>query len=211
MANILIAFYSRLGATEALAKAIAEGAHAAGGEVRLRRAREIAGPEQMASVSGWTENAARMNALYPAPTREDATWADGIIIGSPTRFGAMAVELKIWIDDVLGSLWAKGAWVEGGLNGRAGAVFGATATAHGGNESSLLSMITPLMHLGLIIVPTGFADAAMFVAGTPYGASAVTGAEPLPTAPDLAAARFQGRRVAEVAAALRAARLVVRG
>lgn len=205
MANILIVFYSRNGATEALATEIAEGARAAGAEVRLRRVREVVGPELMALAPGWTENAARMNALYPAPTGEDALWADGIVLGTPTRFGSMTSELKAWIDG-LGGLWAKGA-----LNGRAGAVFGSTSTTHGGNESTLLSMYNPLAHLGLVIVPTGYADPAMFAAGTPYGASSVSGATPLPTDADLAVARFQGKRVAQVAAALAAAGLVVRG
>src|ERR1700678_1446664 len=85
-AKVLIACYSRNGATEALAKALAEGAQAAGAEVRLRRAREIVGPEIMAYVPGWADSAKRMNDAYPAPTPDDATWADAIVFGTPTRF-----------------------------------------------------------------------------------------------------------------------------
>jgi NAD(P)H dehydrogenase (quinone) len=200
MAKILIAFYSRTGTIEGLAKAIAEGAESAGAEVRLRRARELVGHDIMSSVPGWKESAEAMNARYPAPTPEDAEWADGIVFGTPTRFGSVSSELKAYIDG-LGGLWAKGA-----LNGKVGSAFAGSATPHGGNESTIISLFNPLAHLGLIIVPTGYADAAMFKgAGTPYGASVVSGNPPAgPTADELEVARHQGRRVAKVAEALRA-------
>ena len=193
--KILIAFYSRTGTIEGLAKAVAEGAQAEGAEVRLRRARELVGHDIMSSVPGWKESAEAMNARYPAPTAEDAEWADGIIFGTPTRFGAAASELRAYIDG-LGGLWFKGA-----LNGKAGAAFAGSATPHGGNEVTVLSLYPTLAHLGLIIVPTGFADGAMFKgAGTPYGASVVSGNPPAgPAAEELDVARFQGRRVAQVA------------
>jgi NAD(P)H dehydrogenase (quinone) len=202
MTNILIAFYSRNGATEALAKSIATGATAAGGEVRLRRAREFVGPDVMASAPGWTENAARMNALYEPPTAADAEWADAILFGTPTRFGNMASELKAYIDSL------GGLWFQGKLNGKAGGAFASTSTTHGGNESTILSLYNPMAHLGLILVPTGYADAAMFAAGTPYGASAVVNGKDItePSPAELAAAEFQGRRTALVAAALKAAK-----
>ncbi|HXR95542.1 MAG TPA: NAD(P)H-dependent oxidoreductase, partial [Rhizomicrobium sp.] len=107
MAKILIAFYSRTGTIEDLARAVAEGAGAAGAEVRLRRARELIGHDIMSSVPGWKESAEAMNARYPAPTAEDAVWADAIIFGTPTRFGSVSSELKAYIDG-LGGLWAKG-------------------------------------------------------------------------------------------------------
>jgi NAD(P)H dehydrogenase (quinone) len=109
-------------------------------------------------------------------------------------------ELKAYIDG-LGGLWAKGA-----LNGKVGSAFAGSATPHGGNESTIISLYNPLAHLGMIIVPTGYADAAMFKgAGTPYGASVVSGNPPSgPTADELEVARHQGRRVAKVAEALRA-------
>lgn len=199
--NILIAFYSRGGSTEALARAVAEGAEAEGAEVRLRRAREVVGPEIMARAPGWLESADRMNAEYPAPTADDAVWADGILFGTPTRFGSVTSELKAYIDS-LGGLWAAGQ-----LNGKAGGAFTSTSTFHGGNESTIISLYNPMAHLGLIIVPTGYADPSLFQAGTPYGASSVSGNDNQPpTEADLAVARFHGRRVAQVAQVLKALR-----
>jgi NAD(P)H dehydrogenase (quinone) len=199
--NVLIAFYSRSGVTEALAKGIAEGAAKEGAEVRLRRARELVSPEVMAQAPGWLESAELMNALYPAPTADDAVWADAVVFGTPTRFGNTSSELKAYIDG-LGGLWAQGK-----LNGKAGAAFCSTSTTHGGNETTILTLYAPLAHLGFIIVPTGYADPAMFKAGSPYGASSVSinQARP-PSEDDLAVAHWQGRRVAMVARALKAAR-----
>lgn len=199
--NVLVAFYSRTGTTEALAKAIGEGATKAGAEVRLRRAREVVSPEVMAQAPGWKESADAMNARYPAPSMEDAVWADAIVFGTPTRFGNVASELKAYIDS-LGGLWFQGAF-----NGKAGSVFCTTSTQHGGNETTLLSLYAPLAHLGLVIVPTGYADAAMFKAGTPYGATAISGNPPQPPSEaDLDVGRWQGRRVAGVARALKSLR-----
>ncbi len=203
MAKILIAFYSRNGATEALALQIKAGAEAAGGEVRLRRAREFVGPEVMALAPGWAESAARMNATYEAPTEADAEWADAIVFGTPTRFGAISAELKAYIDSL------GGLWFQGKLNGKAGGAFVSTSSLHGGNESTLLSLYNPMAHLGLIIVPLGYADPALFKAGTPYGASSVVNGRDVKAASEdeLEVARFQGRRVATVAAALAAAKI----
>jgi NAD(P)H dehydrogenase (quinone) len=186
MPKILIAFYSRGGSTEALARAVAEGAEASGAETRLRRARDIVGPEVMAYVPGWAENAARMDAAYEAPTADDAAWADAIVFGTPTRFGNVSAELKAFIDSL------GGLWFQGGLNGKVGSAFVSTQGTHGGNEATILSLYIPMAHLGLIIVPT-----------TPYGASAVSGLSPLPTEDELAVARYQGTRVTQVAKALR--------
>ena len=198
--KILIAFYSRGGSTEALAKAIAEGARAEGAEVVLRRAREVVSREIMAHADGWIENADRMNAEYEAPTPADADSADGIIFGTPTRFGTISSELKAYIDSL------GGLWFQGKLNGKAGSAFSSTQSVHGGNESTSLSLYNPMVHLGIIIVPLGYADPVLFKAGTPYGASTVTGQNNAPpTANDLEVARFQGRRVAQVAKALKAA------
>lgn len=198
--KVLIPFYSRSGTIEALAKAIAEGAEAEGAEVRLRRARELVGHDILSSVPGWKESADAMNARYAEPTAEDAEWADAIIFGSPTRFGAVASELKAYIDG-LGGLWFKGA-----LNGKVGSAFVASATPHGGNESTFTSLYNPMVHLGLIIVPPAYADGVMFAgAGSPYGATAVSGNPPAPpTEAELAVARFQGKRVVQVAKKLAA-------
>ena len=193
--KVLIPFYSRTGTIEALANAIAQGAEDEGAEVRLRRARELVGHDIMSAVPGWKESAEAMNARHAAPTAEDAEWADAIILGSPTRFGAVASELKAYIDG-LGGLWAKGA-----LNGKVGSAFAGSATPHGGNESTFTSLYNPLMHLGLVIVPPGYADGVMFAgAGSPYGATVVSGNPPAPPSEaELAVARFQGKRVVQFA------------
>jgi NAD(P)H dehydrogenase (quinone) len=199
--KILIAFYSRGGVTEALAKAVAEGAKAEGAEVRMRRAREFVGEEVMKKAPGWLEGAKRMNALYEAPTEADAEWADGIVFGTPTRFGSMTAELKAYIDGL------GGLWFQGKLIGKAGSAFASTSTPHGGNEMTITALYAPMAHLGLILVPTGYADPALFKAGTPYGASSVSGTNSAPpSADDLEVARFQGKRVARVAAALKTLR-----
>jgi len=100
-------FYSRDGAVETLAKAVAEGARHAGAEVRLRRVPDLVSPAVMAKVPGWEERSKRMLAEYGTPTLADAEWADGIIFGTPTRFGNTSAELKAFIDS-LGSLWFQG-------------------------------------------------------------------------------------------------------
>lgn len=196
--RVLIAFYSRSGVTEALAIDIAAGAREAGAEVRIRRAREFVTAEVMAGSPGWIEDADAMNGRYDAPSEADAEWADAIIFGSPSRFGAPAAELKAFVDSL------GGLWFQGRLNGKVASAFASSSTLHGGNEATILALYAPAAHLGMIIVPTGYADPIMFEGGTPYGASSVSqnSAEP-PSPSDLAAARFQGRRVTEVAAALR--------
>lgn len=200
--NVLIAFYSRNGSTEALAKAVAEGAEAAGATVRLKRVRDIVSPETMAQVPGWADSAKRMEALYEAPTADDIAWADGIIFGTPTRYGNTTAELKSYIDSL------GGVWFQGQFNGKAGSAFCATMGTHGGAETTVTSLYNVMAHLGLIIVPTGYADPIMFQAGTPYGAHAAVDGQHV-TAPgekDLEVARYQGRRVAQVAAALKTLR-----
>lgn len=201
--RVLIVFYSRSGVTEALAKGIAEGATKEGAEVRLRRAREFVGPEVMAQAPGWKESAEAMNARYPAPTADDAAWADAIVFGTPTRFGNASAELKAYIDS-LGALWFGGK-----LNNKVGAVFGSSSSPHGGNETTLVSLYAPLAHLGLLIVPTGYLDPSVFKAGSPYGATSVSANQALPpTADDLEVAQWQGKRVTWVAKAIKAAGLI---
>jgi NAD(P)H dehydrogenase (quinone) len=193
--KVLIVFYSRTGTIERLAKAVAEGAKSEGAELRMRRAREVVGAEIMNGVPGWKQSAEAMNASYDAPTGDDAVWADAVIFGTPTRFGNVCSELKAYIDS-LGGLWAKGA-----LNGKVGSVFAGSSQVHGGNETTIVSLWNPLAHLGFIIVPTGYADPIMCAgAGSPYGASVVSGNPPSgPSETELAVARFQGKRVAQVA------------
>lgn len=197
--NILIAFYSRNGSTEQIANAVAQGAEAAGAEVRLCRARDIVAEEIIQKVPGWAENRDRMQKQYKDPTPEDAVWADGILFGTPTRFGNVCAELKAYIDSV------GGPWAQGKFNGKAGGAFSSTSSRHGGNESTILSLYNVMSHLGLIITPLGYTDPSLFKAGTPYGATMVSGqhSDIPPTADDIAVALYQGRRTTEVARALR--------
>jgi NAD(P)H dehydrogenase (quinone) len=199
--NVLIVFYSRNGSTEKLALAVAEGARAKGAEVRIRRVRDFVPEEIIQKVPGWAENRDRMYALYEAPTEADMEWADAIVFGTPTRFGNVSAELKAFVDSL------GGLWFQGKLNGKVGSAFNSTQTTHGGNESTNLSMYNFMAHLGLIIVPTGYADPVMFQGGTPYGATHISGPQGNPPGENaLAAARFQGRRVTQVARALKAAK-----
>ena len=198
--RLLIVYYSRSGSVQQLAEAAAEAAREAGAEVRVRRPREVAGADAMAKVKGWTESAARQNALYPEPTHDDAEWADAILFGTPCYFGAMATELKNFLDQ-LGPQWKRGA-----LAGKVGGAFATASWPHGGSEVVTLSLYAPMAHLGMIIVPTGYTDEAMLEAGSPYGASAIVGAENRDPAPeDLDAVRHQARRSVAIAAALVAA------
>lgn len=195
--RLLIAYHSRTGSVEALAEAAAEAARDGGAEIRIRRAREVAAPEAMARVEGWTESAARQNAMYPAPTQADAEWADAILFGTPCYFGAMATEMKNFLDQ-LGPQWKRGA-----LAGKVGAAFATASWPHGGSEVVTLSLYAPMAHLGMIIVPTGYTDEAMLEAGSPYGASAIVGAENRrPRDEDFDAIRHQARRTVAIAAAL---------
>ena len=131
----------------------------------------------------------------PRPRRKTREWADAVIFGTPTRFGIVSSELKAYIDGLGGLV------VQGKLNGKVGSAFAGSSQPHGGNEATVFSLYKPLAHLGLIIVPTGYADGVMFTgAGSPYGASVVSGNPPSgPTEAELAVARFQGKRVAQVA------------
>ncbi len=198
--RLLIAYYSRSGSVQRLAEAAADAAREAGAEVRVRRAREVAGAAAMAKVDGWTESAARQDALYPEPTHDDAEWADAILFGTPCYFGAMATELKNVLDQ-LGPQWKRGA-----LAGKVGGAFATASWPHGGSEVVTLSLYAPMAHLGMVIVPTGYTDAAMLEAGSPYGASAIVGAENRdPASSDLDAVRHQARRSVAIARALVAA------
>jgi NAD(P)H dehydrogenase (quinone) len=198
--NVLIVFYSRYGNTRALAEAIAEGARQVGDvDVRLRRAADLAPYDIIAQDQRWESARREMIAVYEEPTNDDLEWADAIFFGTPTRYGNLAAEMKLIIDKT-GPLWVKGALVD-----KVASVFVSTGTAHGGNESTLLAMLNPLMHLGMIIVSPGYADPIMFSAGTPYGASSVSGptADQMPTENDLTAAKYLGKRTTQRALMLK--------
>ena len=201
-ARILVVFYSRDGSVEALAKAVGEGARKAGAEVRLRRVPDIVPPAMMAKVPGWEERSKRMLADYGAPKPDDAEWADGIVFGTPSRFGNTSAELKAFIDSL------GGLWFQGKLNGKATGAFTSTGGPHGGNEATVVSLYIPMAHLGFIIVPNGYTHEKVFQGhGTPYGSSSVSGQNSAPpTADELEVARHQGARITRVAAALKVAR-----
>jgi NAD(P)H dehydrogenase (quinone) len=196
--NILIAFYSRTGNVATLAEAVAEGAgEIEGTEIRRCRVDDLAPEEVIENDERWWRSREEQRAKYREPTLDDMEWADAIILGTPTRFGNASAELKLLIDR------AGPLWVQGKLVNKVGAAITSTSTMHGGNESTQLTMFLPMMHLGMIVVTPGYADEAMYMAGSPYGASSVSGPslDQGPTEADLAAG-FLGRRVAEVTAAL---------
>ncbi len=202
--NVLIAFYSRYGNTRALAEGIAEGVkEIEGANIRMRRALDLAPEEVIANDERWLAARDEMEQLYPEPTNEDLEWADVIFLGTPTRYGNPSAEIKLIIDRT-GPLWMAGKLVD-----KVCTVFTSTSTLHGGNESTILAMLHPMMHLGMIVVAPGYADPAMFAAGTPYGPSSVSGpnADELPTEADMAVARFTGRRTAERALWLKKGRM----
>ena len=145
-----------------------------------------------------------MVAEYGLPTLADADRADGIMFGTPTRFGNASAELKAFIDSL------GGLWFEGKLNGKAAGAFTSTAGPHGGNEATVVSLYIPMAHLGFIIVPNGYTHEKLLQGhGTPYGSSSVSGQNSAPpTADDLEVAKHQGARLTHVAAALKAAHVV---
>ena len=192
--KVLIAFYSRTGNIAQLADTIGEGAAESGAEVRLVRVDDLAPEEVINANAGWKASRDAQRAKYAEAQLSDLEWADAVIFGSPTRYGNMAAELKLFIDKT------AGLWMQGKLVNKVGSAFTSTATIHGGNESTLITMLNPMIHFGMIIVTPGYADASVFAAGTPYGASAVVGpmADQSPTDADHTVARFQGRRVAQI-------------
>ena len=194
MPKILVLFYSRTGNTAQLADAIAEGARGVRfTEVDVRRIDDLAPASVIESDAGWKAAREALAAKYRTLGAVDELAAyDGIVLGAPTRYGGMAAELKNVLDQT-GPLWAKGLLVD-----KVGAAFTSVSTPHGGHETTLWSIMTPMANLGMVIVPPGYTDPVMFKAGSPYGATATTGAAG-PTPDDLAAARHQGKRVATVA------------
>jgi NAD(P)H dehydrogenase (quinone) len=198
MTHIAIVYYSSTGTTYEIARAIETGAQEAGAEVRLRKVRELAGPEAIAGKPAWGAHLEATKAV-PEATLADLEWADGYVFGSPTRFGLPAAQLKQFIDTV-GPLWATGK-----LQDKAAAAFTGAGNLHGGQESTLLAMHHMFYHWGSVIVPPGYTDASVKAAGgNPYGTSFTAGS-PLDEAV-LTAARYQGQRVARFAALLAAAR-----
>jgi len=192
--KVAIIYYSATGTTYQLARAVEEGAREAGAEVRLRKVRELAPEEAIASNEGWSAHRLETQGVEEA-TLDDLRWADAIIFGTPTRYGLPTAQLKQFIDTT-GSLWASGALVN-----KVASSFTSAATLHGGHEATILTLNTTFYHWGSIIVGPGYADPIQFQSGNPYGTSFTSNNGTLkPDETAVAAARFQGRRVAEVAA-----------
>ena len=194
MPKILVLFYSRTGHTAQLADAIAEGARTVRfTEVDVRRIDDLAPASAIEGDAAWQAARERLAARYRTlGAVDELANYDGLVLGSPTRYGVMAAELKNVLDQT-GPLWSAGRLVD-----KVGAAFTSVSTPHGGHETTLWSIMTPMANLGMVLVPPGYTDPAMFKGGSPYGATATTGAAG-PTPDDLAAARHQGKRVATVA------------
>jgi NAD(P)H dehydrogenase (quinone) len=202
--KILVVYYSMYGHVLQMARAVVAGAQSvAGAEVLLRRVEEFESVKEKIQASMHGRLVEEQQKDIPFCTLEDLEAADGIIFGTPTRYGNMTAQMKALFDSTV-SLWAKGA-----LEGKPAGVFTSTATTHGGQESTLLTMMVPLLHLGMIIVGVPYSVPGMLHTeargGTPYGASTVAGGrnELNPTPEDLDIARALGRRVAEVTKKLR--------
>jgi NAD(P)H dehydrogenase (quinone) len=198
--KVAVIYYSATGSVHALARAVAEGAGSAGAEVRLRRVAELAPDSAIDQNPRWRQHADATASLALASI-EDLAWADAFAFGTPTRFGAPAAQLKQFIDQT------AGLWQEGRLADKPVTAFTSAFNRHGGNEATILSLANVFYHWGALIVPPGFTDQAVYAAGgNPYGASSVTG--PSGDGPDAAvleAARYQGRRLAEITIRLRGA------
>ena len=197
MPEILVLYYSRGGSVARLARQVARGIGEVNGmQARLRTVPPVAPVTEVASPPEPEEGA-------PYVDKRDLAECAGLLIGSPTRFGNMAAPMKHFID-TLGAEWASGT-----LDGKPAAVFTSTATMHGGQESTLLTMLVPLLHHGCVISGIPFTEPALSTTrtgGTPYGASHVAGAQDDPELSDDEAvlARALGRRVADLAKRLQA-------
>lgn len=197
MAKVLVLYYSSYGHIETMAQAVAEGAREAGAEVAIRRVPELVPADVAAKSHFKTDQAA------PVATVDELAEYDAIVFGTPTRFGNMAAQMKNFLDQT-GGLWAQGKLV-----GKVGSVFTSTATQHGGQESTILSTHTVLLHHGMVVVGLPYAFQGQTIlseitGGSPYGASTIAGGDGSrqPSANELAGARFQGRHVATIAAKL---------
>lgn len=202
--KVLVVFYSQYGHTRKLAESVAEGAQGvAGTEVLLRRVAELPDVEKATADSKHANAEREAQKHLKVATLDDLRAADAVIWGSPTRYGNMTAQLKQFIDSTA-QLWLKGE-----MEGKPTAVFTSTSTTHGGQESTLLTMMVPLLHLGMLIVGVPYSTPGMLHTegrgGTPYGASVVAGGknELEPKAEDLAIGAALGRRVADIAKKVR--------
>jgi len=197
MAKVLVLYYSAYGHIETLAGAMAEGARSAGAMVDIKRVPETV-PEEIARNAGF-----KLDQAAPVAAIAELEGYDAIIIGTGTRFGRMSSQMASFLDQA-GGLWARGA-----LNGKVGAAFTSTGSQHGGQETTLFSIITNLFHFGMTIVGLPYSHVGQtsideIVGGAPYGATTIAGGDGSrqPSEIDLAGARHQGELVARAAARL---------
>jgi len=197
--NVRIVFYSMYGHVYRMAQAVFDGAsEVAGADVKLLQVAETL-PDELVEKLGGAQTRAQF-AHIPLATVEDLAEADALIIGTPTRFGNMCAQMRAFLDGT-GGLWASGA-----LAGKVGSVFVSTNTQHGGQETTIISVMQTLLHHGMVIVGVPYTHPGlMFIdgvsGGSPYGASTIAGPDGsrTPTENELGVARFQGRHVAEIA------------
>ena len=204
MARVLVLYYSMYGHIYRMAQAVAEGAkEVPGTDVTLRRVPETLSDEILGKMGAL--DAQKSMAHIPVCRVDELPAADAIVFGTPTRFGNMCGQMRQFLD-ATGQLWAKGALV-----GKVGSVFTSSATQHGGQESTILSFHTTLLHQGMVVVGLPYTFAGQMridelTGGSPYGASTITGGQGqrMPSETELDAARFQGTHVAKIAAKLSA-------
>jgi NAD(P)H dehydrogenase (quinone) len=199
--RVAVIYYSATGNVHGLAHALADGAEAEGAEVRLRHVEELASELLISHNQYWGRHRSEVED-EPVATLDDLEWADGVALGTPTRFGNVAAQLKQFMDQA-GHLWQ-----EGKLADRVGTAFTASMTAHGGQESTILALNNTLYHWGMVILPLGYTVSEVFNAGgNPYGTSFTSGNTVAgPDEEALAVARYQGQRLARYAAVIAAAR-----
>jgi NAD(P)H dehydrogenase (quinone) len=196
MAKVLVLYYSSYGHIEAMANAVAEGARAAGATADVKRVPETA-PEAVAKAAYF-----KLEQAAPIATIDELADYDAIVIGTPTRFGRISSQMASFLDQ------AGGLWMRGALIGKVGAAFTSTGSQHGGNETTLFSIITNLLHFGMIIVGLPYSHQGQMaqdqvVGGAPYGATTIAGdGSRQPSAIELDGARHQGELVARAAAKL---------
>ncbi|EJL81584.1 NAD(P)H:quinone oxidoreductase, type IV [Herbaspirillum sp. CF444] len=197
MSKVLVLYYSSYGHIETLANAVAEGARATGATVDIKRVPETV-PESVAKNSFF-----KLDQQAPVATVDELANYDAIIVGTPTRFGRIASQMAAFLDQ------AGGLWMRGALNGKVGGAFTSTATQHGGQETTLMSAITNLLHFGMIIVGLPYSHQGQMsldeiVGGAPYGATTIAGGQGQrqPSAIELEGARHQGELIARTAGKL---------
>ena len=194
MAKVLILYYSAYGHIESMSEAVAEGAREAGVEVTIKRVPDLVS-EEVARKSKY-----KLDQKAEIATIAELADYDAIIVGVGTRFGRMASQMANFLDQ------AGGLWMRGALHGKVGGAFTSTATQHGGQEATLFSIITNLLHFGMVIVGLDYGFAGQMTlneitGGSPYGATTIAGGDGSrkPSANELAGARYQGRKIAATA------------